>query len=105
MPTEPSDVIRKLATTQNPQLLPVDTVAGHFQHQLHSMGLFTDQVLAIWATVVVDPTNEPMNNRWNDFRAGYPESVMRVCWLSVRHATAEWLAANKPMHWARSLFS
>jgi hypothetical protein len=99
-----SETVKKLATTQNPKLADIATIRGTLQHRLFSMGLFEDDVLSISKAVEENPANRSMDGRWSDKTENYPEAILTVGWLVAKRQAAEWLAKNKPMHWARPVF-
>jgi hypothetical protein len=45
-----------------------------------------------------------MAGRWNEDADDYPSAMITILWQSYRRVAAQWLAANKPRHWARPMF-
>lgn len=45
-----------------------------------------------------------MADRWDDHTEGYPTQMIAAVWMSVKNVGREWLAENRPRHFARRLF-
>lgn len=69
-----------------------------------SNGLWPKEAAEVLTAAEADKALESMRDRWGDDVEDYPLQMLTVLWMSVRHIAAEWLALNKPQHFARPLF-
>jgi hypothetical protein len=99
------ELIKRLATTQNHKLDPVERFRGKLQHELYSLGLFEDQAKAIVAAYEADPSCDVMQGRFGDRVDGYPPMVWALTRRGIDAVADKWLETNCPQHWARPLFT
>lgn len=67
-------------------------------------GMSPDQAQQVLDLVKQAPENEVMLGRWGDYTEGYPPEMKNVAWYSAKIYALQWIAANKPKAWYRSLF-
>lgn len=81
------------------------TIQEHLHTYLTSNGLWPKEADAVMEAFKAQP--EIKDVKLNDVVGdplGYPKSMLAVLQLSVKRTAAEWLATNKPMHFARAMF-
>lgn len=81
------------------------TLADFAESYLVSQGLWPDEARALVDAAMASPLNAALDGRWRDAFDGYAVQVQAAMILSLRHIAADWLAKNKPEHFARGMFS
>lgn len=80
------------------------TLREKLESMIVNSGMFPDMAKRVMDNVVLDPVNEPMNNRWNDRVDDYPPQLLSICWLSACDHAVKLIDAECPKHWARQVF-
>jgi len=71
---------------------------------LESNGMFADQAAAVLAQMKADPSNEPMEGRWQEDVAGYPPAMAKMSIFVARRAALAWIEENEPRAWFKPMF-
>jgi hypothetical protein len=82
------------------------TIREHLESLGTQNGLFPEQAQAIAQALIDEDSNNEnlMAGRWDECSDAYPPQLMAVLWHSYKRVASNWLAVNKPMHWARGMF-
>jgi hypothetical protein len=80
-----------------------ETIRQWAERYLYERGMFPDQAKAVVDAVEAD--NEPMKGRWNHATDGYPHPLLAVLTFAIDAAAVEWIDANLPRAWYRSIFA
>lgn len=67
-------------------------------------GLFPDQAKQIMESIITDPDNKSMSDRWSHDIEEYPEPMLKVLWLVTSTHTLNWIDENLPLASFRPLF-
>lgn len=79
------------------------TLQETIEARLVDHGLWPDEAHTVIEALKADEVAEPMAGRWHEDTTAYPPQMLPVLWIIARRKAAEWLAANKPKHFARAL--
>jgi len=79
------------------------TVQGRLTALLEENGLWPDEAEAV--IELLKAATPDMSERWEDGLEHYPQTMFAVLWMSAQFEAAEWLAKNKPEHFARAFFA
>ena len=80
------------------------TIENKIKEILVSHGLLEKQAAAIVEMVKADEANEAMERQWKDDAEGYPSVLLSALWHSVERCALQYIDANCPEAWFRSLF-
>lgn len=80
------------------------TVEDKLKEMLFNHGLFENQATTIVEMVKADKANEATERRWEDNVEDYPSVFLSALWLSVQDCALQYIDANCPEAWFRSLF-
>ena len=81
------------------------SIAAILAAKLEELGLWPQEAAVVMQSCRDDQSLfVDMARRWDEPPGNYPPAMLAVLWVSVKTKAAEWLAANKPNHFARSLF-
>lgn len=72
---------------------------------LQEYGMWPDQAMEVLEMVKADEANKAMIGRWSDSVEGYPASLIAVLWLSVKDVALQYIDANCPTAWFRTMFA
>jgi hypothetical protein len=81
------------------------TIGEKVKSELCSKGLSTDEAQHVLGALKTRGHMDSMKERWDDSVTDYPLPVLMVTMVSADREAAEWLAKNKPEHWARAMFA
>jgi len=81
------------------------TIRKYLEAKLFSNGLWEDQASAVVTAYENSSGGQAMKGRMDDDISGYPSSMMIFLWIMVEAKAVEWIDANCPKHWARSMFT
>lgn len=79
------------------------TIQESIETRLVEHGLWPDEAHTVVEALKADEASKPMSGRWHEDTAAYPHPLLTVVWIGAKRQAAEWLKANKPQHFARSL--
>jgi len=105
LPTLLSTHLPLVTATEPTQPNTKMTIREMMETKLQENGLWPDEATAIMDAIEDEKCAESMNGRWKDAADGYPPQLFAVSWMVVQTVAAKWLEENKPMHWARPMFS
>jgi hypothetical protein len=80
------------------------TIQEKMTRLLEDNGLSPDQAQAVIQLAIADKSLKFMKTRWDDECGGYPSPLFAVVWKSIKYMAVEWMDANMPKHFARSMF-
>jgi hypothetical protein len=72
---------------------------------LEDNGLWPDEARDVFDAMKADKANMEMEGVWHRTIDGYPVQMRAVLILGLRRHTLEYIDANKPMHFARPMFT
>jgi len=81
------------------------TIRAKLESLLDARCMFPEDIKQIIDGWLETDTGKPMAGRLDDEAAGYPPTLLPVCWMSLSHYTVEWIDKNCPQHWARPMFA
>ncbi len=76
------------------------TIREAMAERLIAHGIWPAEAEAILDVAADHRMLEPMQGRWGNSTADYPEVLQGVTWLSVGAIAVGWLTENKPDHFA-----
>jgi hypothetical protein len=81
-----------------------NSIYTRLRTELYNNGLFEQEADAILSSLV-SQQDHPMFARWNDTATGYPAEMLGLLWMDAKASALEWIDKNKPLHWARPMFT
>jgi len=81
------------------------TIREVLEKRLCEHGMWPDEAKQVLKNAETHATCEAMKGRWDEQESGYPGFMLRVLWVSVTKIAVEWIDANKPKHFARSILT
>lgn len=81
------------------------TIREHLEKSCFERGMFPEQAKAVVDALAADEVSEPMEGRWDDPVEAYPPGMLRILEMGVDSAAVEWIDANCPGAWFRTLFT
>lgn len=79
------------------------TLREYLHQDLVAKGLFPEEADSVIATFA--DQQEAMKDRWSDHTEGYPAPLLASLIVGANITAGKWLEQNKPLHWARGMFS
>ena len=80
------------------------TIREKLTELLTRNGMWPNDAFEVMEEVISSDTTESMIDRWNDVADGYPKPFLALLWFMVRQKALEWIDANCPKAFYRSLF-
>jgi len=80
------------------------SIEEKMRQMLVENGLFEQDCDAVMEIVKGFEYAKSMQNRWNDATDGYTDKALVAVWRLVKQAALEWIDANCPMAFNRSMF-
>jgi hypothetical protein len=80
------------------------SIESKFSKMLVARGMFPEQAAEVIAAVKADKANEEISTRFSDNEEKYMPQLMAAMWETTRQYALEWIDANLPRAWYRSLF-
>lgn len=80
------------------------TIREKMKERLVEHGLWPDEANMVLDDAEKSEVLEPMFGRWKDSVDGYPPQMFAAVWISIKSVAVEWIDANKPKHFARTMF-
>jgi hypothetical protein len=81
------------------------TIRKTLEDTLVRHGLWPEEATKIMDEVQESDIQESMRGRWSDDVSGYPQHLITVLWVSVKHQAVEHLKTNKPKHFALAILT
>jgi hypothetical protein len=80
------------------------TFRDTMKDELTQRGLFDYQADKALDFAEQHALHEALKGRWNEDVSSYPPAMVVIVWLSLKRSTLEWIDANAPEAWFRSVF-
>ncbi len=74
------------------------------QNFLAERGMFNERAKEVIEATKDAKENEAMMSRWKDDISDYPNAMLKVMSMTLREHAMEWIVANMPQAWFRSMF-
>ncbi len=81
------------------------TFQQHFLAWLQENGLSPAAAQTVIERALVHSMFDSMADRWDDSVEGYPSVLLATLTISMKAVVVEWMEAEKPQHWAKTLFT
>lgn len=81
------------------------TIRSAISDNLKQHGLWDDEAAAVMQVVVSAPELDTLEGRWDTDQGAYPPVIINIAWLVAKRKAVEWIDANKPQHFARSMLA
>jgi len=80
------------------------TVRQKLEKYLTDKGLWPEEAMIIFDTMLKEQLSGMKNIKWNDFADIYPTSLYALLIIYLEEFTLKWIDTNKPRHFARPMF-
>jgi hypothetical protein len=80
------------------------TLRGKFEKLLYERGLSEKEAAGVLELYETSRLGEEMKGRLDDDESGYSPQLVGIVWAGICMCAVKWIDANKPKHWARSMF-
>lgn len=82
----------------------MSTIIQKMSSYLEDNGLWPEEAKKVIDRYQADPIGKPMEGRWNDEVEGYPPTVLAGVVVGLNRVAVEYIDAECPKHFARSMF-